>query len=469
MKIAAIDIGSNSIHLIIAELYPDGHYVVVDKAKDMVGLASGTVSSGFLSDEAMARGLDSLKRFADMSRSRGVQDIIAVATSAVREAVNGEHFVKLVREECGIDVKVIEGKEEARLIYLGARDHIDWGERKGLLVDIGGGSVEFVVGDQNEATCFASLPLGVRRLSERFLHSDPPKKAELKQLKEFILQELTCLPDILKDHSFDFVIGSSGTLKNLAMMAARRNGDEISESHGAWTRQQDLKEMARALSGLNKSERITYHGLNAKRTDTIVAGAQLIKYILRIVNHDCYVACDYALRDGLLVDYMENNLSEKAPDASRRMRRRSVRRLFYKFNTRGTQHPHDVARLTMELFDQLQDLHGLSSRDRERLRHAAFLYDVGSSINKEDRHLHSAYLIKYGQLPGFTEKDRAWMAFLVRLRRRPELCEDADFLALSQASQRRLLSSAAILRLGAALDRSSSGNVTKVRCVLKDG
>jgi exopolyphosphatase/guanosine-5'-triphosphate,3'-diphosphate pyrophosphatase len=466
MKLGAIDIGSNSIHLIIADLYPDGHYAVVDKAKDMVGLASGTVSSGYLSDEVMRRGIDALRRFRDLCLARGVDTISAVATSAVREAVNGEYFVERVRQECDIQIEVIGGREEARLIYLGARDQIDWAGRRALLVDIGGGSVEFIVGDAQQAEVFVSLPIGVRRLSERFLTSDPPKKTELKQLKAYLDDQLQALREHLKDHPFDFVVGTSGTLKNLAQLAARRNGEVLEDTHGAWTRLSDLKEMGRALSGLRAAERGAYHGLNVGRTDTIVAGAQLIKYILRAVDKDCYVACDFALREGLIVDYMDRARLSAEGSADLAMRKRSVRQLMRRFNVHGN-HPDEVARLTLSLFDQLRDLHCLEDDDRELLKFAGLLYDVGSSIHKENRHLHSAYLVENGVLPGFNVQERGWLSWLVRLRRDPALRDDPALAAWEPMARRRLLVCAALLRLGVALDRSRSGSVVEVRAQLK--
>lgn len=463
MKLAAIDIGSNSIHLIIADVYPDGHYVVVDKAKDMVGLASQTVSSGYLSQDAMQRGVEALARFRDLARERGVDAIVAAATSAVREAVNGEHFVERVYQECGIEVQIISGQEEARLIYLGARDHIDWGLRRALLVDIGGGSVEFILGDQSGATHFLSLPLGVRRLSEAFLTSDPPRKAELKRLRAFIEEELEPLRQMVQGQDFDFVVGSSGTLKNLSMMAARRNGEEVDATHGVWTRLLDLKEMGRALSGLRSSERLQYHGVNAKRVDTIVAGAQLIKYILRAVDRDCYVTSEYALRDGLIVDYIERQGQPSPEVTPSRMRKRSALALLNRFNIRGT-HPREVARLTLSLFDQLSGVHKLARLDRERLRYAGLLYEIGSAINKVDRHRHAAYLIQHGVLPGFTQADRDYIARVICLRRQPELRHQEEYLRLPRAERAPLLAAAALLRLGAALDRSRSGNVESVTC-----
>ena len=465
MKVAAIDIGSNSIHLIVVDVYPDGHYTVIDKAKDMVGLARHTLANGYLSDKAIERGLKCLKTFKRMCSNHGVSTIKAVATSAVREAVNGEHFVEKVREECGIDVEVITGREEAMLIYLGCREHIDWAERRALIVDIGGGSAEFIVGDEDKGEVFVSLLLGVRRLSEMYLVGDPPRKAELKELKAGILEGLSELQEGLAGLKFDFVVGTSGTLNNLAQMAARRNDFEPAGSHGLWTSLQELKEMGRALSGLRESERRAYHGVDPKRVDTIVAGAQLIKYILRAVEKDTYVACDFALRDGLIVEHVQTHHGA-LQGANKRppLRRRSVLKMLKTFNRLG-KHPDETRRLSLEIFDLLMSYHGLNKDSRELLEYSALLHDIGVAIHKTDHNRHSAYLIRHGELRGFTREEREVMALAVLLHRDERTGFEQSELSgvRSEQSRRQALVMAAILRLADALDRAQSSNVVRLR------
>lgn len=465
MKLAALDIGSNSIHLIIVEIFPDGNYRVIDKARDMVGLAKNTLSSGYLSDKEMSKGLACLRRMRGLCESRKVDVAHAVATSAVRSAVNGEHFVQRVRDEVGFDIEVISGDEEARLIYLGARDNIDWINRKALLVDIGGGSVEFVVGDASQAYTTVSLELGVRRLSERFLAEDPPTNSNLKALKRYILEQLAPLPAALAEApAFDFVVGTSGTLKALATVAARRTGADPDSSHGQWTLEQDLKEMARALSGLRRDERTMYYDIDPKRRDTIVAGAQLMKYILRTVGQECYIACDYSLRDGLVVDFIERycrDLTEA--DMAPQVRRRSVRRMYGKFNRSGA-HPQDVAKIALSLFDDLAPLHGLGPRDREDLENVALLHDIGAIIDPKDRHLHSAYLLRTAEgLHGFSAEERDEMARIAQLVRYPRKdLQSEEFKALPEQRRMRIVWLAGLLRLADGLDRSRTSNVRRV-------
>lgn len=464
MKLAALDIGSNSIHLIIVEVFPDGNYRVIDKAKDMVGLAKHTMSSGYLSDKSIGKGIACLRRLRRLCESHEVDVAHTVATSAVRSAVNGEHFVERVREETGFDIEVITGQEEARLIYLGARDNIDWIHRTALIVDIGGGSVEFVVGDAQKCHAALSLDLGVRRLTEKFLQEDPPRRSDLKALRQHVETHLAALPAMLTEAPpIDFVIGTSGTLKALATVAARRAGADPDSSHGQWTLLKDIKEMARALSGLRRDERAMYHGVNPKRRDTIVAGAQLMKYIMRAVNKDCYLACDYSLRDGLVVDFIERYCGDlTAADMEPQVRKRSVRKLYNKYNRAGA-HPRDVANLAVSLFDDLQSVHGLDARAREDLENVALLHDIGAFIDPSARHLHTAYLVRHAEgLHGFGEAEREQMARIAQLIRYPSKDLDSpQMCALPEDERKRTIWLAGFIRLADGLDRARTSNVRK--------
>ena len=469
MKLAAIDIGSNSIHLIVAQIHRDGTYEIINKAKDMVGLASKTLANGYLSDEALERGLGCLHTYRTMVDAQGVDAIVAVATSAVREAVNREHFVELARSECGVDVQVISGHEEARLIYLGARDRIDWGGRRALIVDIGGGSVEFIVGDMREADLLESLKLGVRRLSEEFLFDDPPKPKQLKALRAHIEGTLGDFTEHLRTFDFDFVVGTSGTLKNLAEIAIHAEGRSQGHIHGEWADLPTLKKMGRDLAGMTMKERTDVRGLDAKRTDTIVAGAQLIKYILRAVGHDRYQVCDYALRDGLVADYIEQHADvlSKAriePD----IRRRSVMKLFRRFNQSGA-HPKQVARLAVSLFDQLKDLHKLPEGDRELLEYGALLHDIGYTISARKHHKHGQYMINHGELYGFSADEHQLIGMLARYHRGSDPRKRHEpYRFLRAKDRKRVTALAALLRLANALDRSHTNTIAEVTAKVRD-
>jgi exopolyphosphatase/guanosine-5'-triphosphate,3'-diphosphate pyrophosphatase len=438
----------------------------------MVGLAKHTMSTGYLSETSISKGIACLRRLRELCEVHEVDVSHGVATSAVRSAINGAHFIERVRRECGFDVDVISGKEEARLIYLGARHNIDWIDRRALIVDIGGGSVEFIIGDAHSASATLSLDLGVRRLSERFLVHDPATRKDLKALKDYILEALAPLEEMVASAPpVDFVVGTSGTLRNLAAVAARRNGLDPDASHGHWTRLGDIKEIGRALAGLRVDERAMYHGVHPKRRNTILAGAQLIKYVLRAVNQDCYLACDYSLRDGLVVDFIEKHCQHlTAADMQPQVRRRSVRKLYARFNTSGA-HPEDVAEISLQLFDALGSLHGLGTRDRELLENTALLHDIGAMIDPRERHTHSAYLIRNSDgLHGFGPDEIDQMAWLAELVRFPKKTINSDeFADLEHATRARVLKLAGLLRVADGLDRARTRNVRAVEVKVHDG
>jgi len=225
MRIAAIDVGSNSIHMVVAQVESDGRFRVLDRAKEMVRLGRGSLTRGRLSNEAMADGLRTLAAFRTLAERQGVVRFNAVATSAVREASNGGDFIQRVKEEVGLRVKVIPGREEARLVYLGVRHAIDLRKEPTLIVDIGGGSVELIHVHDDKPVTLHSLKIGVARLSEKFLHTDPPAGKELAQLTSYLESQLEPLLSRVSKRRVRRVVGTSGTLLNLVAIAGHARGE----------------------------------------------------------------------------------------------------------------------------------------------------------------------------------------------------------------------------------------------------
>ncbi len=471
MRVAAIDIGSNSIHLMVVELHPDGSYDTIDRAKDMVGLASGVLADGRLGDDAKTRAMECLLSFRTIIDAYGVDHTVCVATAAVRAASNGQAFVDQVKAECDIDVRVISGEEEAHLIYLGARRHIDWRGRRALIVDIGGGSVEFIVGGQHDASFFASLPMGVRRLTELFLNTDPPTKLQLRALRAHIENRMDAfVREELSDHHFDFMVGTSGTFNRLALMAAARQKLDAIGSHGLVVHVDEVRDMGRELSGMTRAERETYPALDTKRVDTIVAGAQIVKYITRAVGFETFQTCDHALRDGLIESFAQQHGNQRVRtyNDGPEMRRRSVMRLFRKFNVLGA-HPRQVANLAVSLFDQLESLHGLGAQSRELLEFGALTHDLGHVISQSKHHKHSAYIVENAPLAGFSVRERQTIALLARFHRKrlPSRSEDS-FAGWSKEEFEAFYTLVLLLRLANSLDRSRTNNIGRVQATLSD-
>jgi exopolyphosphatase/guanosine-5'-triphosphate,3'-diphosphate pyrophosphatase len=462
MRIAAIDVGSNSIHMVVAQVEADGRFRVLDRAKEMVRLGHRTLTSGRLSADAMNLGLRTLAAFRTLAERQGVERIYAVATSAIREAKNGGDFVLRVRDEIGLRVKVIPGREEARLIFLGVRHAIDLRTEPALIVDAGGGSVELIFTEADRAVSLHSFKLGVARLSERFFEDDPPSNRELAELDAYLAEQLE--PALGRKRSVRSVIGTSGTMLNLIAMAGYERGEPPDgHLHNFSVSADEIARVRRLVTRADREARLRIKGLDAKRVDLIVPGAVLADHILRQVEAKEMVACTWALREGVLLDFIARH--RKGIEEIERFadpRRRSVAR-FARHLGEGGNHPERVARLALQLYDQLEGDLGLEAPAREWLEFAALLHDVGHHIGHKDHQRHSYYLITNGELLGFRREELEIIGLTARYHRKgvPKDTDDA-YQALSRSERRTVRALSAILRLADSLDRSHYGVVRDV-------
>src|SRR4051812_41701119 len=305
MRIAAVDVGSNSIHMVVAQVEADGRFRVLDRAKEMVRLGRKTLSNGRLSPQAINAGVKTLSAFRTLAERQGVSRITAVATSAVREAANGGDFIQKVADDVGLRVKVIPGHEEARLIYLGVRHAIDLSGKPTLIVDIGGGSVELILIEGGEPVSLESHKIGVARLSERFFKSDPPESEEIEALESFLADQLDGTLGEFRKRGVRRVVGTSGTMLNLISMAGHQRGEppELHLNNYAVSAT-EIAKLRRVLARSSREERLRVKGLDAKRVDLIVAGAVLADYLLTRISAKQLVACTWALREGVLLDFI---------------------------------------------------------------------------------------------------------------------------------------------------------------------
>ncbi len=464
MRIAAVDVGSNSIHMVVAQVESDGRFRVLDRAKEMVRLGRYTLNKGQLSVEAIDAGVRTLSAFRTLAERQGVTRIKAVATSAVREAANGGDFIQKVEDDVGLRVKVIPGREEARLIYLGVRHAVDLTGKPALICDIGGGSVELVLIEDGKPTAMESLKIGVARLSERFLTSDPPTSRELAELDAHLAEHLDSVLARFAKARVRRVIGTSGTLLNLIAVAGHLRGEppnghlnnfEVSAG--------ELAKVRRLLSKSTRQERGRIKGMDAKRADLIVAGACLADHVMRALKAKTMVACTWALREGVLLDFIARH--RKGIEESERFaapRRRSVARLARHLGEVG-EHGAQVARLALRLFDQLRGDLGLDDAAREWLEFAALLHDVGHHIDHKNHHRHSYYLIVNGELLGFRAEELEIIALTARYHRKAVPKDtDPEYRALPREGRTVVRALSAVLRVADALDRSHYGAVRDV-------
>ena len=463
-RIAAIDVGTNSIHMIVVEEQRRG-YRVIDKEKEMVQLGRGSLEGRPLTDDAIARGVDALRRMAGIAERWQVRTVIAVATSAVREAPNGRRFINLARKEAGITLRMISAEEEADYIYRAVRSAIDFHGGTALAIDIGGGSVELIVGTQDEVYLTTSEPVGALRIAQKFELDRAATPAALDACRAYVRKRLKKTLSPFARLGFDFCVGTSGTIVTLSSLASA-NSDAVS-SGLRWLSRKRLGDVIDALTPLTAAERARRFDLDERRAETILGGAVVLDEIMRRLDVDQLRACDAALREGI-VEYVldENRAPRKKGDS---VRRSSVVSLAERSDVERAHATH-VARLALRIFDQTEELHRCHTGERELLEYAALLHEIGMHVSYQDYQKHSYYLISHAGLRGFTTDQVAVVANVARYHRKavPDE-EDENFAQLSPAQQNVVRKLVAVLRIADALDRGRRRAVRDVSVDTADG
>ena len=463
MRIAAVDMGSNSFHLLVVEAHPDGSFDVLLRDKDVLRLGEVVTRTGTIPDADVERVLDTLRRFAGMAASIDVSATVACATSAMREADNSAAVVDLVREETGIEVEVISGRREADLIFSAVRASLDLEPGPAVCFDLGGGSLEVTVGDNAGLLWSTSVHLGVGRLSTQFVAGDPPTAAELAAVDERVREVLDPLAEEILAFQPRKVVGTSGTFLDLARMAtAHRTGSVPTSLNQLLVARADLEAVHARVIATNAAGRAKVAGLDARRADQIPVGSQVLLSILDRFGFDELVVGEWALREGIVLDAIRRHeVAEWTNDAAA-VRRSSVLGLARRCNVDEV-HADQVAALATSLFDQTRALHGLADGDRELLEHAAVLHDIGEHVAVEAHHKHTAYLIEHGKLRGFPPEDIAVLSTLGRYHRGNDPKASFDpFGSLSSSRRGETLRLLALLRLADGLDRGHAASVDAV-------
>jgi exopolyphosphatase/guanosine-5'-triphosphate,3'-diphosphate pyrophosphatase len=470
MRLAAIDIGTNSVHMIVVRVRPDFSFEVVDREKEMVRLGAGGLDGKKLTHEAMTSALQALSKFERLARSHQVDEILAAATSATREAENGGEFLADIERTTGIRPRIITGPEEARLIHIAAVYGVDT-PKATVVIDIGGGSVEITLGAGPKVQFARSFKIGVIRLSERFVTTDPLSGRDERKLVKHIGEQVDRYVRHVVAAGFDRVIGTSGTILSIGTVAtAMDRGTVPSEIRNLRVSAKSIRRFRKEVTELDLEKRLQLPGLDPRRADLTVAGAVLIDTLLRKLNASEITLCDLALREGLVLDYIHRHRSEIARvDRYPDVRRRSTIELAERCNWEAD-HSRQVTRLALALFDQTKDLHGLSDREREWLEYASLLHDIGNHISYERHHQHSYYLIKNGDLRGFEPEEIEVMALLTRYHRRARPKRShPGYGKLSKPLRRTVKALSVFLQLAETLDRSRNGVVRKVEVRERNG
>jgi len=469
VRICVIDLGTNSFHAIIVDAHPNGSYKVVDRMKEMVRLGEHGLSAQRLPEDAMERGLRALRRIHLLARGWDVREFLAYATSAIREAANGGEFIRRARREVGLLVRPISGEQEAELIFQGVQRAVDVPDST-LLVDVGGGSVEFIVVSRGRSVFTTSLKLGAARMTERYVSSDPLSADDQADLHAHFAEALAPVLTACREYGVTTLVGSSGTMKSLARVALSQ---EETGSHTVFQRDFGRTEMQEAVQWVVRSsadERLAHPAIDRKRVDQIGAGAVLLDALLSALPSVNRVKVSpNALREGMVAQFIDTNYARIQQMASfRDPRRRSVHEMAYRFQWEE-RHAQHVASTATFLFNVCRSRYAGPGSDGELLEYAALLHDVGYLLSHADHYKHSRYLIRHADLQGFQEQEIRLMSLVARYHSGQGPSQRQDRIqALSSNEQVRVRQLAGLLCIAEGLDRSHFQNVVALRARLSE-
>jgi exopolyphosphatase/guanosine-5'-triphosphate,3'-diphosphate pyrophosphatase len=463
-RLAAIDIGTNSIHLIVTDVdLRTGKFRILDREKEIVRLGSDSSNMQILSPGAMKRGIEAVTRFRNIADAAGAR-IRAVATSAVREARNRNEFIGRVARKTGLRIEVASGIEEARLTYLGVLQALPVFRKKIFLVDIGGGSTEFLIGKERDILYVNSLRIGALRLTQRFFESGKVTKDAVAECREYVAGMLSPVARDVRRMSCELVVGTSGTISSIAA-AIRASQENTSEQlNGFSFSARDLGDIENEiLKARNNRERASIKGIDPRRAEIIAAGSIILGEIVRALNIKRLMVSEYAFREGIIRDAVEKNYRELTLPLHD-IRYQSIIHLAENFHYEK-KHAHHVTHLALRLFDQTKGLHRLGKREREFLEAAAILHEIGLYLSHVQHHQHSYYLIRNAELLGFTENDKEIIANIARYHRKSHpKPRHEHFDGLAPDDQLVVQKLAGILRVADGLDRGHSSRVGEVVC-----
>ncbi|MFN9647311.1 MAG: Ppx/GppA phosphatase family protein [Pseudanabaena sp.] len=471
-KLAAIDVGTNSIHMVIVQIKTSiPSFTVIESEKATVRLGERCAQTGNLTEDAMQRSLEALRRCKEICRTQKVEEIVAVATSATREAPNGAEFIRRINEELGLYIEVISGQEEARRIYLGVISAMELKDEPHLLIDIGGGSTEIILGDGRDPKYLSSTKIGAVRLTDLFVSTDPISQTEYDRLLGYILGSIERPTDdlrsLLQEKNIKSLnaIGTSGTVETLAILHSReKTGLVPNPLQGYEIPFADLENIVWRLRRANLDERTAM--VRQKRAEIILAGALILLETMRLMGIPKITLCQSALREGLVVDWMiRHGYIEDGWRYQSTVRDRSIFKLADKYGI-DTKYAKQVADHALSIFDQTKGVfHEWSDNERHLLWAAAMLHNSGHHISHDAHHKHSYYLIRNGELLGYTESEIEVIANLARYHRKSEPKKKHDnFQRLGSERLKLFIRQAStFLRLATALDRRQIGAITSIR------
>jgi exopolyphosphatase/guanosine-5'-triphosphate,3'-diphosphate pyrophosphatase len=468
VRIAALDLGSNSFHLLVADATPDGTFDPVFREKEMLRLGDVVARTGRLSDDAIERALETVRRFRALAESAGTHQYAACATSAIREADNGADLVARFATEAGWPVRVISGREEASLIFKAVQASVLIDPGPALCLDLGGGSLEVVVGDARAERWATSVKLGVARLTAELVGNDPPRQGDLRKLRKRMESVLAPVAVDVAEFKPRMMVGTSGSLCDLARMAVVHQTGAVPISvNQHHVSRAELEAVHEELIAVPAATRRKLAGLDARRAELAPTGSLLALVALELFGFEELVVGEWALREGMVLDAIGRHPSV-GDDDPRLIRAASVIDLCQRCGWRED-HGRQVATLATKLFDLTADLHRLDAHHRELLEHGALLHDIGEHVSSEGHHKHTAYLIQHGRLRGFSPQEVMILATLGRYHRQGEPKATFEpYAAIEEEERPAVRWLTALLQVADGLDRAHAGAVEDIEVDIDD-
>ncbi len=469
--LAAIDVGTNSFHLVVVKLLPDNTFTVLNKEKIIVRLGESAKQIKHLTEEAMERGVEAMKLFSLVAERMGAP-VRAVATSAVREARNGEEFIERVRRATGIEIEVVSGFEEARLIYLGVIQALPVIDNRVALFDIGGGSTEILVGEKGKPLYANSFKLGAIRMTQRFFPQEEISEEQEEALRLFVRGELYFASEEVRNLVPRQLIASSGTAQTIAAMALAARGETIPDTlNGVRIMLKEARQIVRnILEAKTFAERAALPGCDPRRADILAAGAIVLETVMEELDFREFTISSYALREGIILDTIRKGAGAErgTPAHLSDLRYETVMKIGRTYNF-DEKHGLHVAELALRLYDELVDLHKLEDDSRELLEAAALLHDIGYYISHAAHHKHALYLIMNSEMLGFNDEEIALIANIARYHRKSHpKGRHPEFAALHREDQKRVRVLAGILRIADGLDRTHRGIIADLSVAFRE-
>ena len=471
--LAAIDMGTNSLHLLVVKIDPRlPTFTIIDRDKETVRLGD-CETKGNLKSEVMDRAIATLERFQQIAKSANAEQIITVATSAVREATNGKAFLERIANELDLYVNLISGQEEAREIYLGVLSAMEFNNQPHIIIDIGGGSTELILGDSDTVRTLSSTKVGAVRLTKEFVTTDPISEDEFVYLQAYIRgfleRPITKLLANIKEGEKPRLVGTAGTIEALATINAYKKLGHVPNPLGGYQFSfEELKQLVDKLRKLPISQRLEIPGMSEKRAEIILAGALVLHEAMSLLEMESLTVCESSLREGIIVDWMLNHgLIEDRLRFQSSIRQRNTLKIAQKYQV-NLDYSERVASWALYLFDQtLGLLHKWGCEERDLLWSAAILHNCGTYISHSEHHKHSYYLIRNGELLGYNQIEIEVIANLARYHRK-SLCKKKHdhYQNLPRKYQQVVSQLSALLRLAVALDRRQKGAIANVTCWL---